>query len=250
MMARERPRELVSQVPVPGCDGATLARLPHRGPTEALAGHVGSVMGGLGTDEQPERPGPGPIGASFLLNEWERLADARRLAHSFFDEIQVLHGLVVSARVVEVVELIVSELVTNARKYASGPIRLTLEVADGRVEVSVWDSNPTPPAILPPDPFRSGQHGLNIVIASTVSLKVYPELAGKRITAVALVADAHPIHGLWRSRPPPRHALPAELRRCRHMPLPASAFDNGGYVPHEYSSTSERAVRGRWPPGS
>ncbi|WP_030294726.1 ATP-binding protein [Streptomyces katrae] len=148
-------------------------------------------MGGVGTDEQPEPSRPGPIAASFLLNEWERIADARRLARSFLDEVQILDGLPVSARAVEVVELIVSELVTNARKYAPGPNRLTLEVIGGCLEVSVWDSNPTPPAILPPDPLRIGQHGLEVVIASAKGFKIYREPTGKRITAVVLLVDAH-----------------------------------------------------------
>ncbi|MFE9633437.1 ATP-binding protein [Streptomyces sp. NPDC006463] len=62
-----------------------------------------------------------------------------------------------SARAADVVMLVVSELVTNARTYAPGPYRLTLEVQDGCVEVSVWDSNPTPPSSCRPTryPFRT-----------------------------------------------------------------------------------------------
>ncbi|MFD3700387.1 ATP-binding protein [Streptomyces sp. NPDC058646] len=129
------------------------------------------------------------MAASYLFNGMERIADARRAALSFLDEARVLHGLVVSARAAEVVELIVSELITNARKYAPGPHRLALEVTDGAVEVSVWDSNPTPPALLPPDPFRIGQHGLEIVIAAAKSFQISHDPTGKRITASVLLAD-------------------------------------------------------------
>ncbi|MGW5434227.1 hypothetical protein ACWET9_45020 [Streptomyces sp. NPDC004059] len=40
---------------------------------------------------------------------------------------------------------------------------LTLEIVSGANEVTVWDSNPTPPENLAPDPTRIGQHGLEIV---------------------------------------------------------------------------------------
>ncbi|WP_373306001.1 hypothetical protein [Streptomyces chryseus] len=66
---------------------------------------------------------------------------------------QAAHGLPVSGRAMGMVPLVVSELVTNARKYAPAlvPFLLTPEVNGGAVEVSVWD-NPTPPAILTPGP--------------------------------------------------------------------------------------------------
>jgi hypothetical protein len=41
---------------------------------------------------------------------------------------------------VEVTRLVVSELVTGARKYAVGPILLGLRIAGALVEVQVWDS--------------------------------------------------------------------------------------------------------------
>lgn len=58
-------------------------------------------------------------------------------------EVQAVHGLPVSERAMGMVELVVSELVTNAYKYAPGPCLLDLEVVDGAVEISVWDSDPT-----------------------------------------------------------------------------------------------------------
>ncbi|MET8453961.1 hypothetical protein [Streptomyces sp. NPDC005209] len=57
------------------------------------------------------------------------------------------------------VQLVVSKLVTNARKYAPGPCLLTLEINGGAIEVTVWGSTPTPPAILAPDPDRPAWAG-------------------------------------------------------------------------------------------
>ncbi|MFC8760464.1 ATP-binding protein [Streptomyces sp. NPDC057193] len=120
----------------------------------------------------------------------EDIAVARDLARSFLTDVQAVYGLPVSGRVMGTVQLVVSELVTNARKYAPGPCLLTLEVNDGAsVEVSVWDSSPTPPAILAPDPTRIGQHGLEIVMAVGQSFAVHREPVGKRITTAVGLAD-------------------------------------------------------------
>ncbi|GHJ96752.1 ATP-binding protein [Streptomyces sp. NE5-10] len=120
----------------------------------------------------------------------EDIAVARELARAFLADVQAVHGLPVSEYAMGGVELVVSELVTNARKYAPGPCMLTLEVVGGTVEVTVWDSNPTPPAVLAPDPTRVGQHGLEIVMAVSQSFAVHREPVGKRITtAIALTDD-------------------------------------------------------------
>ncbi|RST06663.1 ATP-binding protein [Streptomyces sp. WAC07149] len=119
----------------------------------------------------------------------EDIAVARDLARRFLTDVQAVHGLPVSARAMSMVQLAVSELVTNARKYAPGPCLLTLEVNGGAVEVTVWDSNPTPPAVLAPDPTRIGQHGLEIVMAVGQSFAVHREPVGKRITTAIVLAD-------------------------------------------------------------
>ncbi|MEU9899510.1 ATP-binding protein [Streptomyces phaeochromogenes] len=119
----------------------------------------------------------------------EDIALARDLARNFLTDVQAVHGLPVSGRAMGIVQLVVSELVTNVRKYAPGPCLLTLEVSGGSVKVTVWDSNPTPPAILAPDPLRIGQHGLEIVMAVGQSFAVHREPVGKRITTVIVLAD-------------------------------------------------------------
>ncbi|MFI1654976.1 ATP-binding protein [Streptomyces sp. NPDC020472] len=129
------------------------------------------------------------VSASGLFEGGEDIAVARELARAFLADVQAVHGLPVSERAMSVVELVVSELVTNARKYAPGPCLLTLEVVGGAVEVTVWDSNPTLPAVLAPDPTRIGQHGLEIVMAVGRSFAVHREPVGKRITTAIALAD-------------------------------------------------------------
>ncbi|MGW0565985.1 ATP-binding protein [Streptomyces tauricus] len=117
------------------------------------------------------------------------IGEARDLARDFLTSLQAVHGLPVSARAMGMVQLVVSELVTNARKYAPGPCLLTLEVADGAVQVSVWDSSITLPTVLAADPERIGQHGLELVMAVCETFCVQREPVGKRITAAVMLAD-------------------------------------------------------------
>ncbi|MGX9887170.1 ATP-binding protein [Streptomyces sp. NPDC002276] len=54
------------------------------------------------------------------------------------------HGM---SEVLDVVELLTSELVTNAYRHARGPASLRLTaLGGGRLRVGVWDSNPHVPA--------------------------------------------------------------------------------------------------------
>ncbi|GAA2920659.1 ATP-binding protein [Streptomyces enissocaesilis] len=129
------------------------------------------------------------ISVSGVFEGSEGIAAARDLARAFLADVQAVHGLPVSGRAMGMVQLVVSELVTNARKYSPGLCLLTLEVGGGAVEVSVWDSNPTPPAILAPDPTRIGQHGLEIVMAVGQSFAVHREPVGKRISTAIVLAD-------------------------------------------------------------
>ncbi|EGX60662.1 MULTISPECIES: ATP-binding protein [Streptomyces] len=129
------------------------------------------------------------ISVSAAFEGSEEIAEARDLARSFLTEVQAVHGLPVSGRAMGMVQLVVSELVTNARKYAPGPCLLTLEVEDGAVQVHVWDSSTTLPAILPADPGRVGQHGLEIVMAVCQSFAIDRKPVGKRITAAVVLAD-------------------------------------------------------------
>ncbi|WP_430379612.1 ATP-binding protein [Streptomyces sp. B1-3] len=124
----------------------------------------------------------------------EDIAVARHLARIVLTDVQAVHGLHVSQRAMGMVQLVVGELVTNARKYAPGPCLPTLEINGGAIELTVWDSNPSPPTILTPDPTRIGQHGLEIVMAVGQSFAIHRE-------------PAEPDHHSDRAGPRPRRGL-------------------------------------------
>nr|WP_307037785.1 ATP-binding protein [Streptomyces canus] len=111
------------------------------------------------------------------------------MARDFLMSVQAVHGLPVSARAMGIVQLVVSELVTNARKYAPGPCLLDLEINGGTVQISVWDSSTTLPSVQATDPQRIGQHGLEITMAVSQTFSVHREPVGKRITAAIELAD-------------------------------------------------------------
>ncbi|MFB6849840.1 ATP-binding protein [Streptomyces sp. NPDC056373] len=137
----------------------------------------------------PDTLSAGAISVSAAFDGDTGIAEARDLARTFLTRVQAVHGLPVSGRAIGTVQLVVSELVTNARKYAPGPCLLTLDIVDGAVRTSVWDSSTTLPAILAPDPSRIGQHGLEIVAAVCVGFSIHREPVGKRITADVVLAD-------------------------------------------------------------
>ncbi|MFF7380909.1 ATP-binding protein [Streptomyces massasporeus] len=118
------------------------------------------------------------------------IADARRHAAAFLERASAEQHLPVSARARDLTALVVSELVTNTRKYAPGPVLLELRVTTRVVEISVWDSDPTMPAARAADPSRVGQHGLEIVKAVAEDFAVRREAVGKRITARIPLADS------------------------------------------------------------
>ncbi|MFU9032747.1 MULTISPECIES: ATP-binding protein [Streptomyces] len=117
------------------------------------------------------------------------IADARHYAMAFLDQAHDSHQLSVPARARDLIQLVVSELVTNARKYAPGPALMELRINAVSVDVVVWDSDPTVPAARATDPGRIGQHGLEIVKAVAESLLIEREPVGKRITARIALTD-------------------------------------------------------------
>lgn len=104
-------------------------------------------------------------------------------------EVQAVHGIPVSDRATGLVELVVSELVTNAHTYAPGLCLLDLKVSDGAVEISMWDSGPVLPVPRFPAPDRVGKHGLEIVVAVCRSFEIRREPVGKRIRAAIVPGD-------------------------------------------------------------
>ncbi|WP_431772500.1 ATP-binding protein [Streptomyces cucumeris] len=111
------------------------------------------------------------------------IAEARDHVSAFLDRAHTDRQLPVSASVKGLTQLVASELVTNARKYAPGPILMELRIDARGVDVVVWDSDPVVPAARTADPGRIGQHGLEIVKAVTEELIIEQRPIGKRITA-------------------------------------------------------------------
>ncbi|MER5714035.1 ATP-binding protein [Streptomyces sp. NPDC002132] len=116
------------------------------------------------------------------------IADARHHAVAFLDQAHANHHLPVPARARDLTQLVVSELVTNALKYAPGPVLMELRVSTHSVDIVVWDSDPTMPAARAADPTRIGQHGLEIVKGVTDDLFIEQEPV-KRITARIALSD-------------------------------------------------------------
>ncbi|MFF6783863.1 ATP-binding protein [Streptomyces sp. NPDC012510] len=135
-------------------------------------------------------PGADAIETAVALDgDGSCIAEARHLATSFLTRVQTEYGLPVSARAMDLTQLVVSELVTNARKYAPGPVLMQLRLAGDLVEVVVWDSDPVLPVARAADAGRVGQHGLEIVMAISQGFEVQREPVGKRITARIALPD-------------------------------------------------------------
>jgi anti-sigma regulatory factor (Ser/Thr protein kinase) len=130
-----------------------------------------------------------PILSALAFAGDEPVTEARHAARAFLTEVQDVHEIPVSDRARGMVQLVVTELVTNAHKYAPGPCLLDLEISDGAVEISVWDTDPTLPVAQAADPGRVGQHGLEIVIGVCRSFEMRREPVGKRIKAAVVLAD-------------------------------------------------------------
>ncbi|MFF7975691.1 ATP-binding protein [Streptomyces sp. NPDC007905] len=143
--------------------------------------------------DRPEGECRGGLGASgiettiALSGDGSCIAEARHRATAFLTQDDVEDRFRVPARIVDLTQLVVSELVTNACKHAPGPIRVQLHLVGREVKVTVWDRDPFVPAAWAADPHRVGQHGLEIVKAVTEELTVVREGVGKRITARILL---------------------------------------------------------------
>ncbi|MDT0435459.1 ATP-binding protein [Streptomyces sp. NPDC005840] len=117
------------------------------------------------------------------------IAEARRFAADFLTRAGTLLGVAVSARAKDLTQLVVSELVTNARKYAPGPALMELRIVDATVAVTVRDGARVRPVARGTDAHRVGRHGLEIVQALAQRFHVQLEPAGKRVTAHIALAD-------------------------------------------------------------
>ncbi len=95
------------------------------------------------------------------------------------------HDLDVAA--IELLELVVSELVTNAIVHAHSAPELTVLLQDGGIRIEVLDGATTPPVARPPgNRSRVGGFGLQFVQAVAHQWGWEPTTAGKRVWAEML----------------------------------------------------------------
>ncbi|UXX98096.1 ATP-binding protein (plasmid) [Streptomyces sp. AD2-2] len=132
---------------------------------------------------------PGWRSTVALEGDGTDIARARHLTADFLERGCTEHKLHASRRGIDLAQLVVSELVTNARKYAPGPILLDLLVDGGTLVVSVWDSDPVLPLARAADSGRVGQHGLEIVMVIAQDFQAHTEAVGKRIIVRLLLTD-------------------------------------------------------------
>ena len=136
--------------------------------------------------------GPCPRATAAYDGGTGSIAVARALAADFLDEARDRYGVAVPPQVRADAQLVVSELVTNASKYAPGPCVLDLEIRGPFLEITSWDSDATLPMARAAEPGRIGQHGLEIVFALCDGFDVRREPVGKRITATLALAPTGP----------------------------------------------------------
>ncbi|MFF1547660.1 ATP-binding protein [Streptomyces sp. NPDC058291] len=114
-------------------------------------------------------------------------AEARHAARAFLDDAGSAGWARPTDHASETIQLVVSELLTNAHQHAPGPCGLHLEMDQSATgclaRITVWDTSPHPPAPQLPDPHRIGGRGLTIVqaLSSHVSVDTHP--SGKQVKA-------------------------------------------------------------------
>lgn len=117
------------------------------------------------------------------------VAAARHLAARFLSRVG-MGGAAAAEQTVQIVQLVVSELVTNAVRHTDGPCGVDLELTGQTVAITVWDTSPQLPVVTEHDPTRVGRHGMEIITALCGGFQVARREAGKQITVRLLLADA------------------------------------------------------------
>ncbi|MFD5074210.1 ATP-binding protein [Streptomyces sp. NPDC058371] len=160
-------------------------------------------MNHIAQDGEQTAPGAhsAPAACAAYNGDTTCISAARRFATAYLTRVHADHHVPLSDRALSVTQLVVSELITNACRYAPGPSRLDLRIVDDSVEVTVWDTGPALPAPREPDPARIGQHGLEIVLAVCHEYAVHPEPVGKRTTALIALTNSRREDFAGRSSP-------------------------------------------------
>ncbi|WP_172383886.1 ATP-binding protein [Streptomyces sp. MNP-20] len=96
-------------------------------------------------DGSKPEPGPGAEPWEYTLHIPRELCAVTVCRHTL-RVILAVHGL---GGVVDVAELLATELVSNAVRHTKGPVSFRLLWADGVLRIGAWDADPTPPAPTP-----------------------------------------------------------------------------------------------------
>lgn len=116
------------------------------------------------------------------------IAQARHLATQFLTRAQTEQGLPVSQRALDLTQLVVSELVTNAIRYATGSIRLRL-IRERALVCEVLDGGATAPHLRHPRTTDEGGRGLLLVSQLTQRWGTRFVTEGKIIWAEQALTD-------------------------------------------------------------
>jgi anti-sigma regulatory factor (Ser/Thr protein kinase) len=84
----------------------------------------------------------------------------------------------VSTDVMEIAELLVSELVTNAVTHGTGAVVLSIDCSDSLLTVTVSDENPDHPELQPERLMAVGGRGVRMIEALAGAWGVRPRRAG------------------------------------------------------------------------
>ncbi|WP_258723463.1 ATP-binding protein [Cellulomonas sp. NS3] len=84
---------------------------------------------------------------------------------------------------VQLVELLTSEVVTNAVKYGqnTGPIDIDVQCHDDTLTIAVSDDNPTPPTLKHRPPHVPGGRGIQLLERLTTEWGWRPQAHGKSV---------------------------------------------------------------------
>ena len=93
-------------------------------------------------------------------------------------------------------ETLVSELVTNALRYGSGPVDLTLALTGESLRIAVADEGPCMPVARTACDDAQGGRGLMIVEMLADSWEVSVRLTGKTVSCVLAMPAVKPLDGL------------------------------------------------------
>lgn len=134
--------------------------------------------GGRPGSPSPQRTSPAAFGAVRIRTTLEPSLTSVGTARRFVRD--VLTNRRVAVKVIDVVELLTSEVVTNALLHASSAEELVIRLGAARVRVEVSDSSPEPPVQRRINVVAAGGRGLTIVDAMAAKWGVeHPRQGGK-----------------------------------------------------------------------